>query len=340
MFRNLAIAICCAASFSAPLAASAQAEDWAANMFDEVRHDFGKVARGGKAEFYFKFRNPYVEDVHVASIRSSCGCTTPRTTQETLKTYEEAAIVAHFNTDTFLGQRSATLTVTFDKPFYAEVQLNVSGYIRSDIILNPPSVDFGTLDVGQTVERTIDLSYAGRSDWQITGVKSGSSFVEGDVVETGRTGNQVKYQLNVRLKPGAPTGFLREQVLLQTTDARAPELPIDVEGKISAPLAVSPSSLFLGILQPGQKVTKQIVVQGKTPFKITSVTASEKCFEFKTGDTAKTVHIVPVIFTAGEQGGNVNYRIQIETDLGAEVMTEISAYAQINPATTAQLNAK
>lgn len=168
----------------------------------------------------FKFRNPYVEDVHVASIRSSCGCTTPRTTQETLKTYEEAAIVAHFNTDTFLGQRSTTLTVTFDKPFYAEVQLHVSGYIRSDIVLNPASVDFGTLDVGQTVERTIDLSYAGRSDWQITGVKSGSSFVEGDVVETGRSGNQVKYQLNVRLKPGATTGFLREQVLLQTTDAR------------------------------------------------------------------------------------------------------------------------
>ena len=127
----------------------------------------------------------------------------------------------------------------------------------------------------------------------------------------------------------------REQILLQTTDARAPELPIDVEGKISAPLVVSPGSLFLGIVQPGQKVTKQIVVQGKKPFKIIGVQASDSCFEFKTGDTAKTVHLVPVTFTAGNQPGNVNYRIEIATDLGDDVKGELSAYAQINAPATA-----
>jgi hypothetical protein len=340
VIRIIAMSCCLAALTTAADPTSARADDWAAKMFDATKHDFGKVARGGKAEFHFVFRNPYVEDVHVASVRSSCGCTTPRVSQNTLKTYEEASIIAHFNTDTFLGQRSATLTVTFDKPYYAEVQLQVQGYIRSDIILSPPSIDFGNTDIGQPVERVIELSYAGRSDWKVTGVKSGSQYIEGDVVETGRTGNQVKYQLNVRLKSGAPTGFIREQVLLQTTDARAPELPIDVEGKVNAPLVVSPSSLFLGILQPGQKVTKQIVVQAKTPFKITGVTASDSCFEFKTGDAAKTVHLVPVTFTAGQQSGNVNYRIEIVTDLGQEVKSELSAYAQINAPATAQANVK
>lgn len=341
MFRILAMSCCVAALSAATQAAPARAEDWAVKMFDVTRHDFGKVARGGKAEYHFVFRNPYVEDVHVAAVRSSCGCTTPRSTQDTLKTYEEAAIVAHFNTDTFLGQRSATLTVVFDKPFYAEVQLQVQGYIRSDIVLSPPSVDFGGVDVGQPAERVIDLTYAGRGDWKILGLKSGSPYIEGDVVETGRGGNQVRYQLNVRLKPGAPTGFLREQVLLQTTDARAPELPIDVEGKVVAPLVVSPSSLFLGILQPGQKVTKQIVVQAKKPFKVTGVVCSDNCFQFKTGDAAKTVHLIPVTFTAGTQPGNVNYRIQISTDLGPDVTSEIAAYAQISPAaTTAQANSQ
>ena len=52
----------------------------------------------------------------------------------TLKTYEKGAIIAHFNTDTFSGQRGATLTVTIDKPFYAQVQLHVSGFIRTDVI--------------------------------------------------------------------------------------------------------------------------------------------------------------------------------------------------------------
>lgn len=343
MFRHIALlAFCCSlAGGSFGLGSVAHAEDWATKMFDATRYDFGKVARGAKVEHYFKFKNPYVEDVHVADVRTSCGCTTPRVTVNTVKTYGESAIVAHFNTDQFTGQRSATLTVVIDKPFYAEVQLNVAGYIRTDVILNPPYVDFNTLDVGQSAERVIDLSYAGRPDWKITGVKTGREYIDAQVTETGRGNGQVRYQLKVQLKPGAPAGALLEQVVLQTTDSVAPELPVAVEGRIESSLTVSPSSLFLGILQPGQKVTKQIVVQGKQPFKITDVVASAKNFEFKTGDVAKKVHLVPIVFTAGAEPGTVNYRIQIATDLGSEVVGEIAAYAQINgPSTTAQATPK
>lgn len=340
MFRHIALlAFCCSFGVGTfGFGPRAHAEDWATKMFDETKFDFGKVARGAKVEHHFKFKNPYVEDVNVVDVRTSCGCTTPRVTVKTVKTYGESAVVAHFNTDQFTGQRSATLTVIIDKPFYAEVQLNVSGYIRTDIILNPPFADFGTLDVGQPAERTIDLTYAiGRPDWQIVGVKSGRQYLDAQVTEVGRNNSQVRYQLKVQLKPGAPAGALVEQIVLQTSDKIAPELPVAVEGRIETSLTVSPSSLFLGILQPGQKVTKQIVVQGKQPFKITEVVASDKNFEFKTGDVAKKVHLVPVVFTAGSEPGTVNYRIQISTDMGADVVGEIAAYAQINgPSATAQ----
>lgn len=325
--RHLAVALWAAVSVASPLVA----EEWAYKMFDAVKHDFGKVARGAKVEYHFTFRNPYVEDVHVASVRTSCGCTSPRVAQETLKTYEESSIIAHFNTDTFLGQRGATLTVVFDKPFYAEVQLRVDGYIRSDVVLSPAGVDFGTLDLGQTGERQLTVSYAGRSDWKITGVKSGSEFLEAEVAEVSRGGGQSKYELNVRLKPGAPAGYLKEQVFLLTNDAKAPELPVGVEGKLTPPLVVSPSSLFLGIVQPGQKVTKQLVVQGKRPFRITGVTASDTCLDCKPTDAAKVVHLVPITFTAGTAAGNVNYRIEIATDLGENVVGEVNAYAQVTP---------
>jgi len=309
--------------------AVASAEDWAVKMFETTKHDFGKVARGAKVEFHFRFNNPYVEDVHIATVRTSCGCTSPRVSQDLLKTYDEASIIAHFNTDTFLGQRGATLTVVIDKPYYAEVQLRVDGYIRSDVILSPPGVDFGTMDVGQPGERELTVSYAGRNDWQITGVKSGSEYLDAEVVELSRSGGQVKYGLNVRLKPGTPPGYLKEQIFLLTNDARAPELPVDVEGKLAPPLVVSPSSLFLGVLQPGQKVVKQIVVQGKRPFKITGVTASDTSLEFKPSDASKTVHLVPVTYTAGNLPGNVNFQIRISTDLGVETIGEVTAYAQI-----------
>ncbi|MGO8744919.1 MAG: DUF1573 domain-containing protein [Thermoguttaceae bacterium] len=58
---------------------------------------------------------------------ASCGCTTPIVEKDTLKTYERGAVLAHFNTDRFNGPHGATLTVTFDRPMFAQVQLNVSG---------------------------------------------------------------------------------------------------------------------------------------------------------------------------------------------------------------------
>jgi len=100
MLRNLVIALTLA--FSA--GPTALAQDWATKMFETAKHDFGVVARGAKAEYEFVLTNPYVEDVHVAAVRVSCGCTTPRIGKETLKTYEKGAIVASINSERGAGK--------------------------------------------------------------------------------------------------------------------------------------------------------------------------------------------------------------------------------------------
>ena len=68
MFRHIAlVAFCCSLGLgSVGFDSVAHAEDWATKMFDETRFDFGKVARGAKVEHHFKFKNPYVEDVHIS----------------------------------------------------------------------------------------------------------------------------------------------------------------------------------------------------------------------------------------------------------------------------------
>src|SRR5581483_7843854 len=125
-----------------------EAQEWARKMFPVTQHNFGTVARGSKTEYLFTFKNLYRDDLHIVGVRTSCGCTTPSVTKDTLKTYEEAAILAHFNTGTFQGQRGATITVSIDRPQPAEVQLRVDGFIRSDILLNPGQVDLGMVDHG------------------------------------------------------------------------------------------------------------------------------------------------------------------------------------------------
>jgi hypothetical protein len=305
--------------------------DWADKMFEVKTHDFGSVARSAKAEFEFVLTNLYQEDIHIAGVRTSCGCTTPSVTKSLLKTYEKGAVVAKFNTQSFLGSKGATLTVTIDRPAYAEVQLRVDGFIRSDVYFTPGSVQLGTVEQGAPATKKVSVTYAGWSNWQATEVRSANPHIKAQLVETGRYSNQVSYDVLVTLDKAAPAGYLKEQILLMTNDQNSPQIPLAVEGRVMSSVTVSPASLFLGVVQPGQKVTKQLVVQGKKPFKITGIFCDDESFQFTKDDAEKTLHMVPVTFTAkeGKKSGKVSKSIRIETDLGTTAQ-ELSAQAMIS----------
>jgi hypothetical protein len=324
--RNIGIA----ALLAALTCSSALAEEWAQKMFEVQQHDFGTVAAGAKAEYEFVLKNIYMEDVHIASVRSSCGCTTPSIKNETLKTYEKGAILAHFNTGSFRGSRGATLTVVIDKPYYAEIQLQVSGYIRGDVVITPGSVRLGTIEQGTPSQSAVVVNYAGRDDWQITGVKSNNRHLTATVTETSRGSGLVNYKVAVKLDKSAPAGYLNEHLVLTTNDSRN-QVPLVVEGQVQPGISVSPSSLFLGVVKPGQKVTKQLVIRGKKPFKILNIACDGKGFQFDTSKAseAKVLHLVPVTFVAGEESGRIAKTIRIETDLGVEATPALSAFAVV-----------
>lgn len=315
--------------------APALAQEWADKMFDHRDCDFGHVARGAQVEHRFVFENLYKEDVHIAGVRSSCGCTEPRVTRETLKTHERSEIVARFNTDTFLGERSATLTVTFDQPFHAEVQLHVRGYIRSDVVFEPGLLDFGSVDLGQTGEQAVEITYAGRSTWKIREARCGSSYLSAQVEEVSRANGRVVYRLQATLSPDAPAGFFRDEITLVTNDESAPEVALAAQGRIVAPLTASPSSLLLGVCEPGETLTKQVVIKGREAFRIVRVECEDPDFTFRVPETSKPVQIVQITFAAGEQAGKLSRTVRVYTDLGEEFSIEFSVHAQVVSSETA-----
>ena len=314
------------------IAMPAAAESWAVEMFEATDHDFGSVARDSKTEFEFVLTNIFVEDIHIASVRSSCGCTSPRITKSTLKTYEKGSILAKFNTGTFLGRKGATLTVTIDKPFHTQVQLHVRGFIHGDVLLQPGSVELGGVDEGTAAEKTITVSHIGSSNWKILEVKSANPHISAQVEELSRRGGRVSYQLAVRLDEKAPVGYLKDHLMLVTNDRNATEVPVPVEGRVVPGITVSPASLFMGVVKPGEKVTKQLVVKGKKPFRILSISCDNGQFEFDTTaeQQPKLVHLIPVTFTAGEEPGKVAKTIRIVTD-SSDTSPPLAAFAVVSP---------
>jgi Protein of unknown function (DUF1573) len=294
----------------------APAKEWAQKMFSATQHDFGHVARGAKAEFAFEVQNQYEEDVHIADVRTSCGCTTPTITKATLKTWEKGAIVATLNTRSFVGQRNSTLTVVIDKPFYAEVHLLIAGYIHSDVDFQPGAVAFGDVELGAGSAQSVTVTCRGRPNWQISDVRSANSHLEVDLSDPVRQPGLTSYKMHVRLKPDAPAGVLQDQLTIVTNDQRLPTVSVPIEGRVLPPLTLTPSPLLFGTLSPGQTATKQLVITGKQPFAILNIAADHGSVQFKTApDVSKKVHLVPVTLTAPEQSGEFHYSITVETDL-------------------------
>jgi len=309
------------------------AKQWARQMFKVTKHDFGNVAKNSLTEFRFDLSNIYMEDVHIASVTSTCGCTTPRIEKKTLKTYERGAIIAHFNTDRFTGSKGATLTVTIDRPYYAQVQLHVKGYIRSDVVFSPGSVNLGTAEEGQPVERTVSVRlYNGGQ--RILKIESPNPSISVKPVLRSQSYSGSTYDLHVRSEGDIPPGYINDRLLLTLSGSQR-KVPLEVAGRVTTGITVSPSALFLGVVEPGRKITKKLVVHGRTPFRVTRVLCDDNSFsaELPQDGIAKRTHVIPVTFMAreGDQTGRVTRKIQIETDTG-RTMPELAAHAVISAA--------
>lgn len=318
------------------LVPSVQGQEWAKKMFDgKTTHNFGVVARGAKVEHRFVLENIYVEDAHIKSITSSCGCSKAEATRKTLKTWEKADIVVQVDTRGFLGRKDSTITVVFDRPFPAEVQLHVHSYIRGDVVVQPGSAEFGTVNQGVGVGRTLKISYAGRSDWKIERVESTNPNIEFRLDESYRGNGRVGYNLTVWLLKAAPPGYIRDHLILVTNDhdKKARRVPIALEGVVASPLSIRPSPLMLGLAEPGRSLTRNLVVQGQTPFRITATSSSDARFRCQTDGKSKKVHIVPVTFLAenASSGCVAETTIKIDTDLSGLTPLEVRASVRIVP---------
>jgi hypothetical protein len=322
-------------------AEQSSAQNWVSKMIAEKEHNFGTVARGADTVYKFPIKNIFKQDIELVSVRSSCGCTSPTLEHKLLKTGETGYVVAKFNTRTFDGVHSATLTVDVEWNDNGiirrgEAQLRVHGDIRSDVVFEPGAIKFENVDQGVKSEQQVRVRYRGRRDWKITDVRGASDDLEVELTETVRQGDSVSYGLLVRLKDGAPAGYFNEQLVLVTNDSSNPRIPLHVEGRVIPQISVAPEALRFGDVANGATKPMRVLVRSKKPFKITSVESPSGAFEFKTDEESKPSHLVEVVFAGTAQPGPVKETIHITTDLGETFDATVTAYATVLPVATEQ----
>lgn len=297
------LALICSGSFER--SACAQDPDWALKMFDARNHDFGHVARGAEVKHRFKVTNIYKETVHIRGVRTSCSCSIAKPPEQaTLKSLESTYIEVEFDTRKHKHAKTSNLIVSFDAPLVTDVTIPLKGYIRSDVVLTPGSANFGMVDLGQGATRKISVAYAGRPDWTLRDVKTGSEHVTAEIRELSRNGGLVNYEVELALKPDVPAGKFTQQVTLVTDDA-SPYVPMLVTASVESDITVATPDVTLGPMTPGQSRQFSVVIRGRKPFTIGKVECESEDghFKMRLPDANRTLHVVPMTFTAPETAG-------------------------------------
>lgn len=318
------------AAVVACLSNAASAQEWAQKMFDKQKVDFGVVARGADAVQIIKVTNLYKETIHIASVTTTCGCSAAKPETNTLESRAVTTISVTMDTRKFSKRKDSNVVVTIDKPYYAQVRIPVTAYIRTDVVLEPGSANFGAIAQGQESTRQVDIAYAGRSDWKLGEVKSASKFVEAKVTEKSRAEGQANYVLTVRLLPSAPVGLLRTQLMLSTNDANAPTFPVLVEARVEADITITPSKVSLGTVAAGEEVSQNVVVRGQKPFSISEVTCESKTLTVVANiqKVTRPVHVLRLNITVPTKAGDFSEELSITIPGRPEPVTFI-AYGKV-----------
>ncbi len=320
-WSSLFFAIPCVVACGLLTASVAKAENYADKMFKEKSHDFRIVGRGTTTQYQFDFTNPYNEDVHIAGVRTSCGCTTPTISTDTVKTHETGSVIATFNTNSFIGQKAATITVVFDRPKYAEVQLKVSGFIRTDISFDPPEVAFGEVGAGELLEREVVITHTGNTNWEILDVRSHCDNLRVRLNPAEKVGNQIRYRMQVRMNESMPEGDIRERLTLISNDRSFPTTEMSISGRVRPTIAISPDSVSLGTLTSTGNGEKKLVVRGDEPFEITDVECADERFKFEVPVGSKKLHMVKLIFTGDGTDVAISQEIRVRTNRPGKTAT-------------------
>ena len=320
---------------------TAFAQPWAKKMFKEFEHDFGTVAKNELAEHRFEITNIFNEDIKIERIKTSCTCTDISITKKVLKKNETSELVAVFNTRNFVGPKQATVTVTFAAPYSAEVLLTVRGNIRGDVMFEPGAIDFGSLNQESIVNKSsmqrIQITKFNNVNWQIVDVKSTFPHIGVSLSNPMRIGNQVKYDMDVRIKESAPAGFAQGELIIVANDfGRQTNIPVRFTAKVASALQISPEILTISATEQGETIKKKIIIKGSEPFMIKDVTCSNESFAVSAdAEAKKKVHFVNVEYSVDQAPGRYEYDLEFVTDLNERTTAMMKAVVEIAPAAKA-----
>lgn len=177
---------------------------WAAPILvaDEPVYDFGSVPQGQNVRHTFQFTNTGDEPLVIDKVRSSCGCTAALISAEVLQPGETGELKANFDSARFRGEVDKTIYLYSNDPLNRVLKFSVKGEVRELFGLTPRQVDFGPVQPGHQVTRTVTLTSRLAEDLQTISAQTTSPQLKVQFPEELPAHAVDEVQVTLKPKPG------------------------------------------------------------------------------------------------------------------------------------------
>ena len=320
--------------------------------FDDTRHDFGKVSDTETLTHAFVFRNKGASTLVIRDVKTSCGCTTTKLARQEFAPGEGDKIEIKFKPKGG-GKQTKYITVITNDEKQPQVKLAISADVIPVVGLAPRSLQFGTVDRGNTETlrakvTSVDPSFKIKSvtvkgenvSANIIGepVKMESASASGEVRRPNQIDVAAEQEIEIVLHDDAPTGrFFRQITVIATAAAEEGQPQRDhtqtllVHANVVGDIQTQPQFVRVPVLNQGDDFSNDLIVTRRSgePFKILDVEIQDSNL---TGVNVATEpynvggisgYKITVTGNAGTYTGSFRGNIVVVTDVPKEGETKV-----------------
>ncbi len=212
--------------------------------FAEKVNDFGFIQEGKVASCEFTFENNTEDTVRLASVKPSCGCTSPFWTKDPVAPGESGTIKVNYNSRGRLGEFTKNITVTVTGEEKKEI-LTIKGFVKKAepdslveekkkvspiAVLNKNNHYFGRIERNKPVSYKFVLKNEGKSPLKLEALKSGCRCVNYEMGVTEIAPGE-SASLDIKYSPRT-LGEIKDKVILLTNDVTKSHLEIELGAEV------------------------------------------------------------------------------------------------------------
>lgn len=285
----------------------------------ELKHDFGTIEPDQVLEHKFPIKNVGDAALTIDGLRSSCGCVTLEMSSLEIPPGGAADLVAQINAEHYGGPSpNISAYVYANDPEHEITVFNVVAEITPEFVIEPETLDFGTVVKGSESSRSFRLRQTWREPVKIASLDTSPEGIGAFYSEVAGSGEgdpgsaKVEYEVEVRIGPDAPAGNLAGYVNVHTNIKRRPVVRIPIKGFVRGGVSTIPK-LFLFAARESDQDLGSIDIYADGPFGVTEIISDVDGIVWETRSQGRrAMHSVVAKLEPGAQPGDRSGSVTIK----------------------------